>query len=141
VPMLVHLAHFFVPKSSSSVSSQIVQILTQAYSSSSLGSLEYSNTLGICASPDRPPTLSFVFWGPLFFDLLLCSFTINHARKGWKSRPDYAVVPLLKVMYRGAYAQVMALAGRFLKLCLQMERCFASSCFRYGSGISASYVL
>lgn len=34
------------------------------------------------------------------FDLLLCSFTINHARKDWRSRPDYAVVPLLKVMYR-----------------------------------------
>jgi hypothetical protein len=77
--------------------------LTQPYSFSALGSFLYSDILGICATASRPKTLAAVFYAPLVFDLSLFFLTIYHMRKDYRSQLDY-VLPLLKVMYRGAYA-------------------------------------
>jgi hypothetical protein len=77
--------------------------LTQPYSSSTLGSFVYSETLGICATASRPKTLAAVFYAPLIFDLSLFCLTIYHMRKERLSQLDH-VLPLLKVLYRGAYA-------------------------------------
>jgi hypothetical protein len=104
-----------MPSYSSGVSSYIVQILTSLCSSSALENLEYVGIAGICAATSRAKTLAAVFYAPLGFDLLLCSLTIYHGWKDYRSQSGASAVPLFRVMYRGAYAQVMALAGRLLK--------------------------
>ncbi|KAG8789742.1 hypothetical protein FRC15_003811 [Serendipita sp. 397] len=75
--------------------------------------IQYTPLLGICATTQRAPTLSGIFYGPLVFEILLLSLTIYHAWGEYRSQRGVTAVPLLRVLYRdGVLFAVVMLAVR-----------------------------